>query len=276
MKKTFVITGCSTGIGRALALKLASDGHKVWAGIRKQEDYQKLVLEAGNSAVHLNPFLVDVAHVHTIASAVEKIEGSVDVLVNNAGIAVGGPVEALTMEDWRRQFDLNVFGLIELTRCLLPRIRESHGRILQMSSISGRFAPPFMSAYSASKFAIEAFTDSLRREMIPHGVEVIAIEPGPIRTEIWQKSIRETESRLTSIPEHLKQVYGEQMTELQRLIQKAVARAAEPSLVVEKVLHASFAEEPRTRYPVGPGISLFAFVCRILPDRWLDRLGRFR
>lgn len=271
-----LISGASTGIGRASAIHLARNEHKVWAGVRTQKSYDDLLKM---NVRGVQPIFLDVTSSPSIADAVSLIKkngGVLHALINNAGIAIGGPVEALTMEAWRRQFDINVFGLIELTRACLPLLRESKGRIVNISSISGRIASPFLAPYAASKFAIEAFSDSLRRELRKHGVKVSVIEPGPINTPIWKKSIADSIERKSELPPEMLEVYGTSMDKFAKAMEQAAQDAAPVAWVVEAIVQALTARTPKTRYPVGQKVNAMTIAAKLLPDTWLDTLLRKR
>ncbi|NJM09918.1 MAG: SDR family oxidoreductase [Bdellovibrionaceae bacterium] len=177
-----LLSGASTGIGRAAAIQLARKSHSVWAGVRSQKAFDDVIKA---NVKGLQPVFLDVCDEKSIVECVSQIKKKAGVLhglVNNAGIAVGGPVEAVKLEDWRRQFETNVFGQVRVIQECLPLLRESKGRIVNVSSIAGKISSPFLAPYSASKFALEAISDSLRRELQRHGVKVVVVEPGPIAT----------------------------------------------------------------------------------------------
>ena len=195
MKKV-VITGVSTGIGYSTAKILCDSGYFVYGSVRKDKDAEKLSSEFGKSFQSL---IFDVTDPKAIIASAEKVQNdlkpgeSIAGLVNNAGIALGGPVTLIDTEVFRKQFDVNFFGLIDVTKAYLPLLGASkesseQGKIINISSISGRRSHPFMAPYTASKFALEAFSDSLRRELLIYGIDVILIEPGPIKTAIWDKA----------------------------------------------------------------------------------------
>ncbi len=271
-----LISGASTGIGRATAVHLAMRGMTVWAGVRSEKafaDVRKLNVK------NLNPVFLDVTDSKSIADAVHEVKkksGMIHGLINNAGIVVGGPIEGLSGDDWRRQFDTNFFGMIELTRECLPSLRESKGRVVNVSSISGRVASPFLAPYSASKFAMESFSDSLRREVAKHGVKVSIIEPGPIDTPIWNKSSKDGEKLSKDFSAEVMAVYGPSLIKFFKSMEKAGLNAAPVSLVVKAVEDALISNQPRTRYPVGRRIGLISTASGILPDKWLDRLMTMR
>ncbi len=178
MVKTVLITGASTGIGEACALWLQDRGYRVFAGVRKSTDAEALQQK---SKGHLTPVLLDVADEASIREAVQFVltqEPKLEGLVNNAGIAVAGPLEFVPLQELRRVLEVNVVGQVAVTQAFLPLLREARGRVVLMSSISGRVAAPLMGPYAASKFALEAIGDALRRELAPWGIEVSIIEPG--------------------------------------------------------------------------------------------------
>lgn len=269
-----LISGASTGIGKACAVHMARLGHSVWAGVRTQKNFDEV---SKLNVQGLKPIFLDVTDEKSVDECVRTITkkaGAINGLVNNAGIAVGGPVEAVKLEDWRRQFDINVFGVISLTQACLPLLRESRGRVVNMSSISGRIASPFMGPYAASKFALEALSDSLRREMLPLGVSVSIVEPGAIATPIWEKARTEGLGKSAKYPAALNEVYGRRLDKFSQRVEQIARDAAPVSVVTKAVEHALTARTPRTRYPVGKGIKTSAVLSRVLPDQWMDRVLR--
>jgi len=195
--KNILITGASTGIGYDLVKIFVQQGYQVYGSVRKQEDANRLSNEFQNS---FKPLIFDVTDHEAIDRAAESLEQEVgDVglggLINNAGIAVAGPFIDLKMEEFRHQFEVNVFGVIAVTKAFLPLLgaREDHtsvpGKIIQISSVSGRMGMPFVSAYVGSKYALEGISESLRKELLYYGIDVVLVEPGPIKTPIWKKSM---------------------------------------------------------------------------------------
>jgi NAD(P)-dependent dehydrogenase (short-subunit alcohol dehydrogenase family) len=270
-----VITGASTGIGRATALRLDRAGFDVLAGVRKREDGEALVAAASD---RLRPLTIDVTDSGSIASAAAEVNeltgGQLAGLVNNAGIAVAGPIEALDLDQLRRQFDVNFFGQVAVTKALLASIRASKGRVVFMSSVGGRpgGALPYVSPYGASKHALEAAADSLRIEMRPFGVEVAIIEPGAVATPIWDKSTDEAARLREGVSPELLEVYGERMDKMAALATKTGARGVDPDDVAAAVEQALTAEKPRTRYVVGREAKIQARLASILPSRAFDRI----
>ena len=270
-----LVTGSSTGIGRACAFRLDSMGFDVFAGIRKEADADSLRSEASD---RLEPVIVDVADEATIEAAAERIReassGRVAGVVNNAGIAVAGPIEGLSSDDWRRQFEVNVFGQVAVTRALLPMIRAAGGRVVFMSSIGGRGSLPFAAPYNSSKHAIEAIGDSLRMELRDTDVEVSIVEPGAIATPIWEKGKAEGAETRERLSPEVEALYGERMQAFEDLAMKTAARGIEPEKVADAVAHAFTADRPKTRYVVGAEAKVQAALGYVLTDRGRDRLIR--
>ena len=270
-----VITGASTGIGRASALRLDRAGFDVFAGVRKREDAEALTT-AGSD--RLRPLTIDVTDPDSIASAAAEVNeltgGALAGLVNNAGIAVAGPIEALDLDQLRRQFDVNFFGQVAVTKAFLAAIRAAKGRVVFMSSVGGRpgGALPYASPYGASKHALEALADSLRIEMRPFGVEVSIIEPGAVATPIWDKSIDEAAETREGVPPELLEIYGDRMDKMATLAAKTGARGVDPDDVAAAVEAALTAPKPKTRQVVGREARIQARVASILPSRAFDRI----
>lgn len=265
-----LISGASTGIGRACSVHMAMTGHSVWAGVREQKAFDEILKL---NVKGLRPIRLDITEQKSVdeaLSSIKKQAGMLNALVNNAGIVVAGPFEGVAIEEWQRQFDVNVIGQVRLTQACLPLLRQSKGRIVNVSSISGRLASPFLAPYAASKFALEAISDSLRRELYKHGVKVSVIEPGPIATPIWQKS-REVEKKQKYSPE-VQEVYGHTMEKFRRYLDQSEREGDPVSVVVSALEHALTARAPRTRYPVGRGIRVTSWLAGTLPDRLWDKV----
>ncbi len=272
--KNVVITGASTGIGQTCALHLDNLGWRVFAGVRKQADADTLQARASSQ---LTPIFIDVTQPDTIAAAANTVTQAVNGsglagLVNNAGIAIGGPLEFLPIENLRQQLEINVIGQVAVTQAFLPLLRLARGRVVNMSSISGRIAMPFFGPYSASKFALEALSDSLRRELYPWGIDVICIEPGAIDTPIWEKGLSRGEEIAANLPAEGRQLYDPILNNLRETVLDTAGRGIPSQAVAKVVTHALSAKRPKTRYIVGKDAKLAAFVIKLLPDRWRDRL----
>jgi NAD(P)-dependent dehydrogenase (short-subunit alcohol dehydrogenase family) len=269
-----VITGASTGIGEACALYLDELGYRVFAGVRRPSDGEALRAKA---SARLTPVLLDVTDVASIDRAVETVKqavGSVGLagLVNNAGIGVGGPLEVVPLADLRKQFEVNVIGQVAVTQALLPLLRQGRGRIVNMGSIAGRAALPFMGPYAASKFALEALTDAMRLELQPWGIQVSIVEPGAIESRIWDKGRHAADQMEAAASPEAKAYYGEAVARMHEAVAHAAQRAI-PALVVAKaVAHALSAAKPKTRYLVGLDARFRAVLTAWLPDRVQDWL----
>lgn len=272
--KSALITGASTGIGAASALRLAELGWRVFAGVRREEDGRTLT---DQSQGDIRPVLLDVTDASSVAAAVAFVQQGVGGdglggLVNNAGIVIAGPVECVALDDWRRQFEVNVFGALAVTQAALPTLRRARGRIVNISSISGRVATPILGPYCASKFALEAISDALRIELRPQGVRVSLIEPGAVATPIWDKSSSAASEREATYPSDLKTLYGLQMRKLHSMAEDAAHNAMPARKIVGAVVHALIAKRPKIRYLLGRDARLGAAIHKLLPDNWWDSL----
>ena len=272
--RAVVITGASTGIGAACALHLDRLGFAVFAGVRKSEDGVALQ-KAGSD--RLVPLELDVTDLITIqksqafVSDATKEQGLFG-LINNAGIAVAAPLEAVPISDLRHQLEVNVIGQVAVTQAFLPLIRQARGRIINMGSIAGRAAMPLMGPYSASKFALEAITDALRLEVQQWGIHVSIIEPGAIATPIWNKSAIEAAEREIAIETELRTLYQPVVAAVRKVVGEASKRAIAPDAVARVVEEALTAPTPKTRYLVGTDAKLRALMAKLLPDRISDKL----
>ncbi len=272
--RSVLITGASTGIGRATALHLDAREWRVFAGVRKEEDAQSLRVEASG---RLMPLMLDVTEPEQIAAAAERVgTETVDTglhgLVNNAGIAVPGPLETLPIEDFQRQIEVNLTAQVAVTQAMLPAIRRAPGRVVFVTSIGGLMAFPMFGAYHAAKFGLEAVGDVFRQELKPWGIEVAVVEPGSIATPIWERGQAEADSFLASATEEQKRLYGEAMETYREVARKTGERGIAPEKVARRIEHALGARRPRTRYKVGADAHGQALAKKLLPDRLLDWL----
>jgi NAD(P)-dependent dehydrogenase (short-subunit alcohol dehydrogenase family) len=268
-----LVTGASTGIGRATALRLDSEGWRVFAGVRREENGLSL---QGAASERLTPVRLDVTDSAQIGAAAERIAPEVgptglDGLVNNAGIAVMGPLETISLEDFRGQIEVNLTGQLAVTQAMLPLIRSARGRIVFVSSIGGRMALPFGGPYHASKFGVEAVADCLRQELRPWRIGVAVIEPGSIDTEIWERGEGIAEAMAERAPDAQEELYGETLERFRGAVQRTAARGISAEKVAAAISHALSSRRPRTRYPVGADARGQALLERLLPDRLLDR-----
>jgi NAD(P)-dependent dehydrogenase (short-subunit alcohol dehydrogenase family) len=265
---TVLITGASSGIGEATVLHLKELGFDAVGAVRKDEDAERL-RAAGVRALKL-----DVTEPDSIAAARAELgEGPLAGLVNNAGIAVAAPLEFLPLDQLRRQLEINLVGQLAVTQQFLPALRACRGTIVNVSSIGGRVAMPLVGAYAMSKFGLEAMSDSLRRELRPHGVDVIVIEPGGVKTPIWKKGDELASDMRATMPAETQRLYGPLIDGLRKATDKIQQeRGIEPREVAETIGRALTAERPRARYLVGRDAKLRAPAAMILPDRVMDRL----
>lgn len=272
--RAVLITGASTGIGEACARYLDDKGFRVFAGVRKEADGERL--QEGQTD-RLTPLILDVTDQSQIDAAVKSIGEAMGGkglagLVNNAGIALGGPLEYLELDEWRNQFDVNVFGQIAMTKSALPLIRDGHGRIVFIGSIAGRVATPLMGPYAASKHAIEAVAESLWHELHPFGIHVAVIEPGAIATAIWGKG-RETTQRLTdALPPEAEARYGDRYEKLAQGLEENDRNGIAPVEVAKAVDHALFNSRPRPRYLVGRDAQMAGYADKLVPDAVMQTL----
>jgi NAD(P)-dependent dehydrogenase (short-subunit alcohol dehydrogenase family) len=265
---TVVVTGSSSGIGEATALHLRRLGFEVLAGVRRQEDAERL------SGLGLEPLQLDVTDAESVGAAREVVgDRPLAGLVNNAGVAVSGPLEFLPIEELRRQLEINLIGQVAVAQALIPALRSGRGRIVNMSSIGGRVALPLMSPYNASKFALEAVSDSLRRELRGQGIQVSVVEPGGVKTPIWQKGNQAASAILDRMPAEAIERYGGLAGALRKQSHRIEEETGiSPQEVAETVGQALTVRRPKTRYLVGRDAKARALVAKFLPDRAFDAL----
>jgi NAD(P)-dependent dehydrogenase (short-subunit alcohol dehydrogenase family) len=269
-QKTALVTGASTGIGLASVEELARRGWRVFAGVRRTEDAERL-----NAIADVTALILDVtqpAQIKAAAAAIQEQVGSAGLqgLVNNAGVAVGGPLEFLPIDKLRWQMEVNFISQVELTQACLSMLRAGRGRIVNISSIGGRIVAPLLAPYSASKFALEAFSDGLRRELSPWKMPVIVIQAGSIATPIWQKSLSVAESLSNELPAQARSLYGPMMERGRHSASATAARGLPAADAGRLVAHALTTRWPRTRYIIGRGTWFNITMSRFLPDALLD------
>jgi NAD(P)-dependent dehydrogenase (short-subunit alcohol dehydrogenase family) len=265
-----LVTGSSSGIGEATVRALESRGIGVMAGVRSTVDAERL---RGQLVEPLKLDITDPAHIDSVADRLGDDNRRLVALVNNAGAAINAPVELLPLEEWRRQFEVNFFGHVALTQALLPRLFADRGRVVNVSSIGGLVAGPTFGAYAASKFALEALSDALRREVAGLGIRVVVIEPGAVATPIWDKGLATSETILLGAGERAAR-YRELISAVQRQAQAAATGGMDPAQVAEVIVKAIESTNPRTRYAVGRDARLMSRLARLLPDTVLDRMIR--
>jgi NAD(P)-dependent dehydrogenase (short-subunit alcohol dehydrogenase family) len=270
---TALITGASTGIGRASALRLASAGWTVLAGVRDAAAGESLAQAAPGGRVRA--LTLDVTDPAQIAAAATELpQEGLHALVNNAGIGIGGPLEVISDADLRRQFDVNVFAQIAVTRAMLPALRRAGGRIVFISSIGGLVALPFTAPYGASKHAIEAFGDALRVELHSSGIQVALVEPGSVATPIWDKSRAQADR--VAIPPELQEQYGRIPAAMDKVLEDTARRGVPAEQVAATIERALTARRMRARYLVGRDAQAMLALRRLLPARVFDRFVRRR
>jgi NAD(P)-dependent dehydrogenase (short-subunit alcohol dehydrogenase family) len=265
---TVLVTGASSGIGEATSLHLRELGFDSVAAVRKDDDAERLATSG------LRTVRMDVTDIDSIAAARAELgDGPLAGLVNNAGIAVAAPLEFLPLDQLRHQLEVNLIGQVAVTQRFLPALRAGRGRIVNVSSIGGRVALPLAGAYHASKFALEAISDTLRRELLSQGVDVIVIEPGGVKTPIWRKG-GELAAELTSdLPPEGKRLYGPLIAAIRKETAKIASDTGiEPREVAEAIGRALTARRPRARYLVGRDAKLRAPAAAVLPARVMDRI----
>ncbi|MBJ7330409.1 MAG: SDR family oxidoreductase [Solirubrobacteraceae bacterium] len=267
---TVLITGAGRGIGRAAALWLARAGWDVYAGVRRAEVGEEL--RAAAPTGRLTPVILDVTSAADIAALPAQLPERLDALVNNAGIAIGGPVETVPADELRRQLEVNVTGPIALTQALVPRLRAANGRIVFISSVGGRMSTPFLGPYSASKFALEALADSLRIELRPWDVKVVLLEPGAIDTDIWDSGAEQADEAEAAMTPEQRDLYAPQITGLRKTIGKTKSRSVSPDKVAGVLERALTTRRPKARYPVGSDAHVQLRLLRVLPTRVVDAM----
>lgn len=267
-----VISGASTGMGAATARELARQGYQVLAGVRRQVDADAI------RALNVEPVILDITDPEHIDALVSRIADDphhrrLRAVVNNAGIAVNAPVETLALDQWRLQFEVNLFGHIALTQAMLPFLHESHGRIVNISSVGGKVAMGTYGAYAGAKFALEAVSDALRRELAPHGVQVVVVEPGGVKTEMTGHGIERARAFVEAMTPVERQRYGGLM---QAVINQSTAftDSGETAEAAARIIATAVtAKKPRTRYTIGRDAAMLTRLARFLPDRALDRVA---
>ena len=264
---TVIVTGASSGIGEAAVGRLGQLGFDVLAGVRKQEDAERLRSQGAT------PLIIDVAESDSIAAARAELgDRPLAGLVNNAGIAVSGPLEHLPIDNLRHQLEVNLIGQLAVTQAFLGALRAARGRIVNVSSIGGRMALPLAGPYAASKFGLEGASDSLRREL-QGAVDVILVEPGGVKTPIWGKGLSAADELVAQMPPEAERDYGNLIAAMRREVAKIESETGlDPAEVADVIGTALTARRPRARYVVGREAKLRAVLSQVLPDRVMDRL----
>jgi NAD(P)-dependent dehydrogenase (short-subunit alcohol dehydrogenase family) len=271
--KTVLITGCSSGLGRVAALHLSRRGWRVLAVVRKESDAHRLAVEAGDNPALL-PLVYSIAaddQVCELGRRVAELSPQLAGLVNNAGTAFPGPLETLPLADLRAQLEINVVAQLAVTQALLPLLLAARGTIINVSSMGGRMAFPVTGAYHASKFALEALSDSLRLELAPQGVNVVVVEPGGSSTAIWNSG----EQNLQRLAAHPRAEFYRPLIEQYQQIAAGLAKDGFPpeqfARLIERILNT---RRPRARYPLPLATSLTILAHRLSPDWLWDAIVR--
>jgi NAD(P)-dependent dehydrogenase (short-subunit alcohol dehydrogenase family) len=266
-----LVTGAARGIGRATTLRLAAAGWDVIAGVRQADDGPPL---ARAQPERITALTLDVTDDVQLASLDAALPPELDAVVNNAGVVVGGPVEAIPLAELRRQLEVNVVGQAAVTQAVLPRVRRSRGRLVFVSSISGRVATPMTGAYNASKFALEGMVDALRMELAPWGVRVSLVEPAQTDTDLWRQADDELESTIAGLsPEH-RELYARHIAGFRKTIPRSQRMAAPADGVAATIERALTERRPRPRYVVGLGARAQTLFAQLTPTSIRDLVLR--
>ncbi|MGZ3742506.1 MAG: SDR family NAD(P)-dependent oxidoreductase [Pseudobdellovibrionaceae bacterium] len=272
-KKVLFITGAGRGIGLALVRHFLAQGHSVFAAVRTPPLDLEEMQKKGNLNLHI--LKMDVTNEEQILQAVQAVSGVLKseefILINNAGISGGGPFELMNSQHWQEIFNVNVMGLVNVTRHFLPLLRRSHGRIINIGSITGRVASPLLSSYSSSKYAVRAISDSLRRELASFGISVVLIEPGPVATDIWDSSMSRSLKMLEQAPRETLQIYQKNIDKMEAEVLNIQSSTVSVEYLAAFVDEAVNAPHPKLYYRVGKRIGVIFLLTHFLPARILDR-----
>jgi len=264
-----LVTGAARGIGRATVLRLAAAGWDVVAGVRRAQHGDELAQEKPG---RISSLILDLTDEQQVASLEQALPARLDAVVNNAGIAVAGPLEAVSPAELRHQLEVNVVGQAAVTQAVLPRLRESRGRIVFISSVSGRVATPMFAPYNASKFALEGVADALRMELAPWGIRVVLIEPAQTDTDLWRNAEQTFDETVAAMsPEH-RELYAKHLEGMRKSIPRAARMAAPVDGVAATIEKALTASRPRARYVVGANARVQVALGAITPTAVLDRV----
>jgi NAD(P)-dependent dehydrogenase (short-subunit alcohol dehydrogenase family) len=272
--KSIVVTGVSTGIGWGTAKVLIRNGYRVFGSVRKQQDAERLSKEFGENFI---PLIFDVTDEPAVQAAARKVREQLNGetlfgLVNNAGIAVPGPLLHLPTKDFQHQLEVNLVSVLIVTKAFVPllgsdrSLKGKPGRIINISSVGGKFGGPFLGAYAAAKHGLEGFSESLRRELMLYGIDVIIVGPGSVATPIWDKAEK------VDLSSYANTDYVNAAQRVQKYMIRDGRRGYPPEKVGEVVLHALTTPRPRVRYSVVPGSSLRRIIQMLLPKRFVDNV----
>jgi len=264
---TVLVTGASRGIGKGIVEHLAARGWDVIAGVRNQQDADAVTK---HDPQRVSSVILDVTSADDIAALESSLPDRLDAVINNAGIAVGGAMETLDSDEWRKQLEINVIGALAVTRAVLPRLRKSRGRIVFVSSVNGRLSMPLIGAYAASKFALEAASDALRMELNPWKIRVVIVEPAQTDTDMWRTADTMVEDLEAGLSAEHRGLYAKHIAGFKKMIpvsQKIAVPTEKVSAVVEQALTA---KRPRARYIVGLGPKAQVALMSVMPTKLRD------
>lgn len=270
MPEIAVVTGASTGIGAATARELARRGFHVLAGVRRDQDADAI------GGPGIEPLIIDITNPDHIQALATRVDGdpqgrAVRALVNNAAIQANVPIEVFAIDEWRRMFEVNLFGQVAVTQALLPALLQSKGRVVNISSVGGKVAMATYGPYAATKFALEAVSDSLRRELAPSGVQVVVVEPGAVKTEMLGRAIATAHEMVSAMTPEQSRRYGGLVQAVNTQAMSSTKSGLPAEAAAKVIATAVTARKPRTRYTVGREATMIRLV-RFLPDRTLDRI----
>ena len=261
---TVLVTGAARGIGRATVQRLADAGWDVVAGVRRAEDGEALRSD------RVTPVVLDITDAEQVAALEGSLPARLDAVVNNAGVVVSGPMEGVPLDDLRRQLEINVVGQVAVAQAVLPRLRASRGRIVFVSSLSGRVATPMTGPYNASKFALEGLADAMRMELHPWGIKVVVVEPAQTDTAMWREAEGSLEESVAALaPEH-RELYAKHIEGTRKMIPRSQKMASPADGGAAPIERALTARRPKARYVVGGGPRLQGVLAHITPTPLRD------
>jgi NAD(P)-dependent dehydrogenase (short-subunit alcohol dehydrogenase family) len=275
-KELIVVTGASTGMGAATVKELAREGFHVLAGVRRKADAEAL---RGLGIEGIEPCILDITVESDVAAIADRVASDpmhrpLRALVNNAGVAINAPVETLPMDEWRRQFEVNLFGHIAMTQALLPALLNNSGTVVNISSVGGKFALPTYGAYAGSKFALEAVSDALRREVSDVGIKVVVVEPGAVKTEMAERGIATAQGLEANMTSAQRERYADITAAVAGQARSFNVTGVSAEHAATVIAKAATASHPRTRYIIGRDAAILVRITRVVSDRILDRIIR--
>jgi NAD(P)-dependent dehydrogenase (short-subunit alcohol dehydrogenase family) len=275
-KELIVVTGASTGMGAATVKELAREGFHVLAGVRRKADAEAL---RGLGIEGIEPCILDITVESDVAAIADRVASDpmhrpLRALVNNAGVAINAPVETLPMDEWRRQFEVNLFGHIAMTQALLPALLNNSGTVVNISSVGGKFALPTYGAYAGSKFALEAVSDALRREVSDVGIKVVVVEPGAVKTEMAERGIATAQGLEANMTSAQRERYADITAAVAGQARSFNVTGVSAEHAATVIAKAATASHPRTRYTIGRDAAILVRITRVVSDRLLDRIIR--